>query len=312
MKQVNIPWTITEQNVVVSFDGQTHIVKRSEALADRLIEAVKAGRIDEIPTLVSKAKQVEVYSDGTFTVRDGRVLVNGVPAPEVLSNKILRFSDEGLPYEPLVRFAEKLQQNPSYRSVNELFRFLEKNDMPLFSDGSFLAYKAVREDFKDVHSGKFDNSPGMVHEMPRNQVDEDCAQHCSHGFHVGNWRYCHEFHPGGHMLEVKVNPADVVSVPNDLDEKIRVCKYEVIGVVNAELSSPIRYMDNEEPLPSPSLNVQHMPDDTESEDCCVECGEELNCCGECDSCDEDTCFDCGEHDCVCVDVYPWRDELDGF
>ena len=306
MKQIDIPYTITDANVVVSFDGQTHIVKRSEALADKLIEAIRAGKIDEIPTLVSKAKQVEAYSNGKFTVRDGQVMVNGVPAPHALSNKIIRFADEGLPYEPLVHFAEKLQQNPSYRSVNELFKFLEKNDMPLFADGSFLAYKAVREDFKDVHSGKFDNSPGMVHEMPRNQVDEDCAQHCSHGFHVGNWRYCNSFYSGGHMLEIKVNPADVVSVPNDLDEKIRVCKYEVIGVVNAEVSTPIRYLDGDEidvDFDSEQAELDRLDSmDRElaldSEDTCPDCGEELDEPNYCSVCDDDE-----------GDDYPWHDEL---
>lgn len=114
-KRVN--WTITDNNVSVNYDGQTHIVPRADALADRLIKAVKENKLGEIPALVDAAKRIEVYSKGNFVVKDGRVVVNGVPAPEVLSNKIIRFSNEGLPFQPLLRFAENLQANPSYRAV---------------------------------------------------------------------------------------------------------------------------------------------------------------------------------------------------
>src|SRR5579885_1445432 len=105
-KKVN--WTITDNNVTVNYDGQTHIVKRGDALADRLIKAIKEGRNSEIPALVDSAKRIETFSAGNFTVKDGQVLVNGVPAARALGDKIIKFSKEGLPYQPLVKFAENL------------------------------------------------------------------------------------------------------------------------------------------------------------------------------------------------------------
>ena len=168
-------WTITDQNVVVSYDGETHIVKRSDSLADRLIKALKEGRQGDIPGLVSAAARIETFSKGAFQVKDGRVMVNGVAAPEVLSNKIVRFSNDGLPFQPLLKFAAKLQENPSFRAVNELYQFLEKNDHPITETGNFIAYKRVRSNFKDIHSGTFDNSVGRLVEVPRNQVDEDSS-----------------------------------------------------------------------------------------------------------------------------------------
>src|SRR5271170_2036247 len=167
-----VSWIITDQNVTVNYEGETHIVKRADVLADRLIKAVKEGRLQEIPALVSAAKRIEIFSKGAFLVKDGKVEINGIAAPEVLGNKIIRFSDDGLPFQPLLKFAQNLQQNPSFRSVNELFQFLEKNDHPITENGNFIAYKRVKSNFMDIYSGKFDNSVGNLVEVPRNQVDE--------------------------------------------------------------------------------------------------------------------------------------------
>lgn len=296
-KKVN--WFITDQSVTVNYSGQTHIVKRNDVLANQLISAIKEGRMNDIPNLVSVAASFQKQSKGNIVVKDGELLVRGIKVPVELANKIRKFMDEGLPYQPLVKFAENLQANPSYRAVNELFKFLEKNDHPLTERGTFLAFKKVRDDYTDVHTGKFDNHPGQVLEMSRNQVDENANSHCSRGFHVGNWRYCHEFNGNsGIMLEVEVNPADVVSVPNDLDEKIRVCKYKVLGVVDKEFSTdPLRVID-------PDYEDTSGDD---GKDYCVECGE-FDCDGECQDEEEvGTCEECGG-DCdmdydLCDDCY---------
>jgi len=301
-----ISYIITDQNVTVNYDGQTHVISRNEKLADQLIQALREKRNEEIPNLVSAAKRVENFGKGNFVVKDGRVLINGETAPEVLSQKIIRFCDENLPYEPLLHFAENLLKNPSFRAVNELYQFLEKNDHPITDEGMLIAYKAVRQDWTDFHTGTFDNHPGQILEMPRNKVDEDSNSHCSHGFHVGNWRYCNDFHSGeGRMLEVEVNPADVVSIPNDLNEKIRVCKYKVLKEVDVENSSLLWKSDDK-------LEEKIFPQDAYCDQCdslldkdepvCAKCYNEQYCplCGEYKDEMDDVCYECDLQICsVC-------------
>lgn len=237
-------WLITDNNVTVNYNGQTHVVSRHDKLADKLIEALKSRDFESIPTLVSKAKFIEKSSGGKFVIENDKILVDGIPAPHALSNKILKFHEEGLPYEPLIKFARNLQLNPSFRAVNQLFEFLEKNDHPITDNGCFIAYKKVRSDFLDIHSATMDNSVGRVVSMPRNQVNEDPYVTCSHGLHVANFSYANNFYSGGVMLEVEVNPKDVVAVPVDYNQsKIRVCEYRVLGVVNQEVCTPIRYTE---------------------------------------------------------------------
>jgi len=314
-----VSWNITSQNVVVNYDGETHIVSRSDALADRLIKAVKEGKLEEIPTLVSTAKRIETFSDGNFLVKNGRVEINGVAAPQVLSDKIIRFSNDGLPFQPLLKFAANLQANPSFRAVNELFSFLEKNDHPITEAGNFIAYKRVRGNFKDIHSGTMDNSVGKTLEIPRNQVDEDATRTCSYGLHVANWDYAHTQFASSDsqtdvMLEVEVNPADVVAVPVDYSNaKMRVCKYVVLGVVTTpfEPSESLRRNVDEESEKENACCVQglcfcepHCDCDCDTDDC-RECEEEK------ELAEEDCCEVCGEATCYgeCEDTYPYDDEI---
>jgi hypothetical protein len=69
---------------------------------------------------------------------------------------------------------------------------------------------------------------GAIVEMPRGQVVHNPSEACSHGLHVGTFSYAKSYANSGKMLEVHVNPRDVVSVPNDAGgQKVRVCRLYV-------------------------------------------------------------------------------------
>ena len=234
---------ITAKNITVNYNGETHTVPRTNASADQLIDAIKTKNWHLIPDLISQAKKIEKFSDGAFQVRHGLVYLDGEPVHTALSSKIIQFADEGLPYEPLVAFAKRVKQNPSFRAVTELFQFLEKNDHPITEDGKFIAYKKVGADFLDLHTHTMDNSVGTVVSMPRNKVNEDSDVTCSYGLHVANWDYAAN-HYGSHsdtMLEVEVDPANVVAIPRDYSgSKMRVCEYKVLSVVTNPSTERLR------------------------------------------------------------------------
>jgi len=131
-------------------------------------------------------------------------------------------------------------ENPSRRAVNELYAFLEHKAMPLTPDGNFLAYKGVREDYTDWHSGKFSNKVGDVNEMIRNKVCDDANIGCSHGFHAGSLDYARGYGNGGHLMVVEIDPRDVVSVPLDCEQqKLRTAKYKVVAHFEKKLEEPM-------------------------------------------------------------------------
>lgn len=247
---MNQPAIIISNNIItLNFDGETHALYLDAPGTEAVMQALKEKRWADIPDLVSKAKAIKKYTEGLFTI-DGSVLkIDGREIPVSLATKILEFKDQGLPYEGLVNFARNLLKNQSFRAIHQLFTFLDRNSHPITEDGCFIAYKWVNSDFFDTYTGKtFLNVPGAEIEMPRNEVNEDPNQTCSTGIHVANWDYAINHYGRGRdgkMIEVRVNPADVVAVPVDYNNsKMRVCKYVVIGEVKSERTSLLVRQDN--------------------------------------------------------------------
>ena len=239
------------KNFVVGPDNPRY-QEAKQALQDQNLEMFKE--------ICEKTKIVaEYFNDYGVSVEEGVVYYLGEAVHGVLVNRILQFMEEKLPVKPLVKFLSNLMLNPSKRAVDELYTFLEHKTLPITEDGCFLAYKRVDENWKDFHTGKFDNHVGNVLEMPRNQVCDNKDNNCSFGFHVGSLEYVRNFNSGGHVLVCKVNPCNVVSVPVDSNcQKLRTCKYEVIAEFTQELEKPLYNKQgkeyNEEPTICITLN----------------------------------------------------------
>jgi len=236
MSKIN--YILTAKTVIVNFENNTHTVDKGTVEYEQIVKCLKDKKIDDIPNIINTSARLNKYSNGKFSVESGVIVMDGEMLPSQLSDRILSFEKDELPYEPLVNFWNNLKNNPSYRARHQLFNFLEHNGHPITDDGCFIAYKGVTANFKDCHTNTFDNSVGSVVSMPREKVDDDPANTCSAGLHVASYDYAHNYYGGaaaGLTVEVKVNPADVVAVPADYNgEKMRVCRYEVIGISKGE------------------------------------------------------------------------------
>lgn len=193
-------------------------------------DAIRAGDYAEALVLASVKTFITRASAGAVIVNEDGVTFNGVPINNYLTGKMMQFFAEGAPIEHYCRFLHNLMANPSMTSREELYLFLEAANLPITEDGCFLAYKAVTSDFLDKHSRKFNNSPGSVLEMPRREVDDNRERTCSYGFHAAAYEYAKGFMSyGDKLVSVKINPADVVSVPSDYNnQKLRTAKYVVV------------------------------------------------------------------------------------
>jgi hypothetical protein len=78
--------------------------------------------------------------------------------PDMFTGTIMDMIQQGYPFEPMLNFLDNMSQNPSDHAIVELFEFMENKNMPITPDGHFLAYKAVKSDYKDIYSSTFDNS----------------------------------------------------------------------------------------------------------------------------------------------------------
>lgn len=182
------------------------------------------------------------------------VFFDGSPVNDALAKQIARFLEQGVSdWEPLVKFWEKVATNPSEHSRENLYRWLSTHDFSVTVDGDIVGYKGVKvvdSVYKSIHAGPayvdgvhvngfVPNQPGTVVSMPRADVTENPAIGCHVGLHVGTWNYAQSFAQGA-ILEVHVNPRDVVSVPTECgDAKMRVSKYTVAGKVAGEYANAV-------------------------------------------------------------------------
>ena len=230
---MKIPFILTEESLTVVIEGKAHTMNNAHANWPQAKKALANEEFEKLPDLFNLAVAVENYLDeeAKIEVKDSTVYFEGEVIHNVVVDKILKFMSEDAPFKPLIKFLGKLMDNPSRRAVNELYSFLEHKNMPITPEGNFLAYKGVNSDFTDKYTGKFSNKVGDVLEMTRNRVCDDATVGCSHGFHAGSYEYAKGYaRGGGNLMVVEIDPADVVSVPNDCDcQKLRTAKYKVVG-----------------------------------------------------------------------------------
>ena len=197
----------------------------------KIKEAIKTGISEEqMRKLVDIAANIKSFCDTNVTIQGGVICYNNMAVHNTISKRILELMKEGYPFLPMVKFLNNCMSNPDIKAVDELYDFLDHKGLPLEESGCFLAYKRVDDKFLDMHSHSIDNSIGKIVEIDRTGVDADRSKGCSYGLHAGTLEYVNGFHSGyGHVIIVKINPKDVISVPLECScQKIRVCRYEVM------------------------------------------------------------------------------------
>jgi hypothetical protein len=240
---MSVPFMFVDGNLTVVLNNKSFQVLPDHLNYKMILEALPSATSDELLEMIDIEKAVATFSDGLVEIKNGQVTYEGEVVHGSISKRILEFMSKGLPFQPLVNFLNNLMENPSMQSQKELYDFLEHEHLPITEDGHFLAYKAVRSDFMDKYRGIFDNHVGNICEMTRSKVDDDRGRGCSNGLHAGALNYVAGYgsvESNDRIVIVKINPADVVSVPSDCNfEKLRTCRYEVVGEYQGELLKPL-------------------------------------------------------------------------
>lgn len=246
---------------------------------DAIIAGLVSGEAtnDELVRLfdvsVAVAEKFEKLSDRVL-VEGGHVLFDGAVVDNSVTQQIVRFLNDGDDFAPLVAFMENVMDNPNEHSREQLYDWLSKRDFTITSDGMIVGYKGVASDstygYRSIssgrepvfvttedgettrHTGQIPNLLGATVEMDRSLVQHDPSVGCHVGLHIGTWDYASSFSRGT-VLEVHVNPRDVVSVPTDCSwAKVRACKYTVVQAIDAPYSTglldPDGYRDDEDDL----------------------------------------------------------------
>ncbi len=225
-----LPFIKAASNLVITVDGVPVLVPTDHPNMDAIKHAIRNDDGEAVLGLVEIAKAISTsigQSSTNVTFVDGLVHYKGEALHNECTRRVVQLHNEGFGVESYLRFIDKLMKNQSYNSRQQLFTFLEDHLLPISEDGDILAYKGVTSAYKDLYTGRFDNSIGAKHEMDRADVDDNSATGCSKGFHAGSEEYALGY--GDKTMVVKINPRDAVSVPTKETNKLRMCKYEVVA-----------------------------------------------------------------------------------
>lgn len=226
---MSYPYLIQGDNIVIVMNNKTHTVNKTHVAYEKLLTAIKNEDWKTVENVIDPKAVFVEYGEGNISIKGDKLYWKDRELPNALARRVVKMYQEGFPVKPMVLFIENLMKNPSNRAVNELYTFLENNNLPITEHGCFLAYKKVRDDYTDVHSGKIDNSVGQTVVMERNSVDDDKERTCSYGLHFCSKEYLNSF-GGNRIMILKINPRDVVSIPVDYGfSKGRCCRYTVIA-----------------------------------------------------------------------------------
>lgn len=268
-------YIIQANQLTVVVNGKTYSVAKNGKNYTKIIEALRTKDWDLVQELVDIKASIKQYSSGKLQIKSGECFWDGKIFHNSLSKRLVDMFYDGIPVDPLVKFMENLERNPSKRAVDELYTFLEKNSLPITDGGTFIAYKRVKQatfdrpdfnikagDLVDAYTGKIRNNVGDQPTMKRNEVDDDCSRTCSEGLHFASMAYLDEsgYASGGTLILIEVDPADVVSIPRDYNnQKGRCCSYRVLSIADdkrkaVDDSVVVRVSDIEEPHATPSLS----------------------------------------------------------
>ena len=244
---------IVNDKVTAVVDNQMYSCDQTHKNYDKIIAAIKAGDADELPSLFSMARAVSDYvsPSGRLKVQDNRVFyregsgdrAQWFPIHFEMVDHLLELMEFGAPIDAFVNFVERVMKNPSSECIEELFPFMYRGQdiqkyLPILPDGRFIAYKRVRPDWFDFHSGtvryvslqeKYPDweqrgmswllsQPGHMIGSPRWCVDSNINRECSTGYHVGRYEYINNFHEDvvdSHILKMACDPSQVVAAKRD-------------------------------------------------------------------------------------------------
>lgn len=232
--------------MVVIFGSMIQIITRedtytiesddNEALYKEVFARVGANDFDGAIQLIKDAEKessegYEVLDEENHLVMfDGELFYYGVHLTSTIAKRIEKDAAEGTLDDRYIKFLVRLLRNPSAKSVEMLYDFMQANDIDILPDGRIKCFRGVTQlpdgSCVDYHSGKVPQYGGCFISMPRNFVEDNPEVACSHGLHCASAEYAKGY---GVLTEVAVDPADVVSVPYDYDfAKCRCCRFEIL------------------------------------------------------------------------------------
>lgn len=230
---------ITDQSISIVVDNESYSFSSSYPDFRDLSVACSEQDEDTVKSLIRKFTETLSFLDGKVFSRAGIMYIKTNDGDKSIDSRLhsrisdLHASGNKDDIDGIINLTNKLYKNPNVDSIDDMFRFLAHNSLPITKEGNFIAYKLVREDYKDIYTGTFDNSVGSEPSMPREMCEYDRSVTCSRGLHFCSKEYLPYYgDSNSRIMVLEIDPSDVVSIPIDYNNaKGRACRYKIIGEI---------------------------------------------------------------------------------
>jgi hypothetical protein len=213
--------------ISVTIAGKPHSFTAAHPSFSLIQAALEKKDFRKVKSLLANAQKIMKQTAGKITLDRGVISYKGKVIDDGLTQHILKAIHQGESVVHYLKFMDNLFMNPDVETRNEIFGHLQRHNHSITDDGCFIAYKAVRRDYLDCHSGTVSNKVGQVPMFPRSLADSNRNHDCGKGYHWASLDYVRTF-SGDIVMGVKINPRDVIAVPESDCGKGRCWRYEVV------------------------------------------------------------------------------------
>ena len=262
--------TFPDGNAVITafIDGEVYTITSGRPQFETVLSQLRAGDESVVQTFDAANFAQKAFHKVTdrVNIRNGVVYLDDKPIDSTIAKVIMGYLGEGNDNAlPLVRFMERLEANPSFRSREQFWRFVNSHGIHIDDQGYAIMYKSVEPTdtpglYRSVasgqafvngveHNGQIPSRAGDVVSMPRREISDDPNVACHKGLHCGARSYAEGFFGGNGrvLITVRVDPAHVVSVPTDhSDAKVRVEQYTFMEALGDRNVNTVRWTDEDD------------------------------------------------------------------
>lgn len=230
----DVQYIITEQSIIVVKDGEPKTINKNNQHFDLIKKFIDKKDWDSVFEYMELGDIIVKYSNGKIKFVNEHLYVDDKILHGTLADRIIQGLTIDMNVDKYINFLNNVADNPDKISIEGLYNFLESNCIEISYDGMILGFKVVHEDYKDIYTNEIDNSSGKVIKMERDKIVSNPNKTCSRGLHICSSKYLKHYGCAksgtDKIMLCKVNPRDVVSVPNDYNNsKMRVCEYKVVA-----------------------------------------------------------------------------------
>lgn len=205
--------------------------------------------IDDIMTHAVSV-QSDTYVNRPVQNNETMVAVIGdtvIPGVEKIKDQILHSTKKTANTKGVTNFLTRCGAIIADRghTVQELFHFIEKGDLPVSDEGDIIAYKVLTSQgqekgyFVDCHTHKVTQRVGSYVCQDDKLINPSRRQECGTGLHVARRAYLGNF-SGDIITLIKIKPEDVIAVPIGEPNKMRVRGYQILAVIPQEAHRELR------------------------------------------------------------------------